>query len=228
MLLYPAGQRRRCCDLPLYLALKQSSGHNSSQAIPTSPLSLGISRKGRNKRARKGIRDLPGCRDNFMSVRAIQGTRLKRCWSRLLGQPRCLHSQSFLKKTKHLLGTSLNLVNSGPLSKLKPSMVCLSCLLALMCHGKTWQTLLKLEFSQGGNLWIFNTKLKCLFKESISRVLYKSNSNKEGHRPNMLPSPFCKPCLAFAFQELFYFILTISASRGNALQMCSYSKLWEQ
>lgn len=77
MLLYPAGQRRRCCDLPLYLALKQSSGHSSSQAIPTSPLSLGISRKGRNKRARKGIRDLPGCRDNFMSVRAIQGKRLK-------------------------------------------------------------------------------------------------------------------------------------------------------
>jgi len=223
MLLYPAGQRRRCCDLPLYLALKQSSGHNWSQAIPTSPLSLGISRKGRNKRARKGIRDLPGCRDNFMSVRAIQGTRvkIKDMLEQTAGPAMLFPPTSFLKKTKHLLGTSLNLVNSGALSKLKPSMVCLSCLLALMCHGKTWQMLLKLEFSQGGNLWIFNTKLKCLFKESISRVLYKSNSNKEGHRPNMLPSPFCKPCLAFAFQELFYFIFTIYSSRGNSLQMCS-------
>lgn len=53
-----------------------------------------------------------------------------------------------------------------------------------------------LSFPQEGNLWISNAKLNIkLFKESISRVLYKLDSNKQGHRPDFVPNPLCKPCL---------------------------------
>lgn len=48
--------------------------------------------------------------------------------------------------------------------------------------------------SQEGKFWIFNAKLK-LFKQNISRVLHKSNTNKHRHRLGFWSNSLCKPYL---------------------------------